>query len=162
MPPRHGTHFLSASCSVIRLSAKFELQSSRSPLALILTPQSIASRTGGTGNFAAASVYNVRLSRLHAQSNGKGNCLVVLVIGGAGYIGNNTARALRRAGHNVIIFDNLSTGYELLASGFELVRGDVLDAVELGRTWSESIPSCLRRARVRRRIGYESAKVFPQ
>lgn len=59
---------------------------------------------------------------------------MVLVIGGAGYIGSHTARALRRAGHDVIIFDNLSTGYELLASGFELVRGDVLDAVELGRT----------------------------
>ncbi len=53
--------------------------------------------------------------------------MVVLVIGGAGYIGSHTARALRRAGHDVIIFDNLSTGYELLASGFELVRGDVLD-----------------------------------
>ncbi len=58
---------------------------------------------------------------------------MVLVIGGAGYIGSHTARALRRAGHDVIIFDNLSTGYELLASGFELVRGDVLDGVELGK-----------------------------
>jgi UDP-glucose-4-epimerase GalE len=28
----------------------------------------------------------------------------------------------------VIVFDNLSTGYEGLAQGFELVRGDVLDA----------------------------------
>lgn len=57
--------------------------------------------------------------------------MVVLVIGGAGYIGSHTARALRRAGHGVIIFDNLSTGYEVLASGFELVRGDVLDPVAL-------------------------------
>lgn len=53
--------------------------------------------------------------------------LVVLVVGGAGYIGSHTARALRRAGHEVIIFDNLSTGYEFLARGFELVKGDVLD-----------------------------------
>jgi UDP-glucose-4-epimerase GalE len=52
----------------------------------------------------------------------------VLVIGGAGYIGSHTARALKKAGHEAIIFDNLSTGYELLAKGFELVRGDVLDA----------------------------------
>ena len=56
--------------------------------------------------------------------------MVILVIGGAGYIGSHTARALRRAGHDVIIFDNLSTGYESLASGFELVRGDILDAEE--------------------------------
>lgn len=57
----------------------------------------------------------------------------VLVIGGAGYIGSHTARALKRAGHEVIIFDNLSTGYELLASGFELIKGDVLDAAALKR-----------------------------
>lgn len=53
--------------------------------------------------------------------------MVILVIGGAGYIGSHAARALRRAGHEVIVFDNLSTGYESLATGFELVRGDVLD-----------------------------------
>lgn len=53
--------------------------------------------------------------------------MVILVIGGAGYIGSHAARALRLAGHDVIVFDNLSTGYESLAEGFELVRGDVLD-----------------------------------
>jgi UDP-glucose-4-epimerase GalE len=53
--------------------------------------------------------------------------VVVLVIGGAGYIGSHTARALRRAGHEVVIFDNLSTGHAFLADGFELVKGDVLD-----------------------------------
>jgi UDP-glucose-4-epimerase GalE len=57
--------------------------------------------------------------------------LVVLVIGGAGYIGSHTARALRRAGHEAVIFDNLCTGYEFLAQGFELVKGDVLDASAL-------------------------------
>lgn len=59
--------------------------------------------------------------------------MIVLVIGGAGYIGSHTARALKRAGHEVIIFDNLSTGYEFLAAGFELVRGDVLDGNALAR-----------------------------
>ena len=53
--------------------------------------------------------------------------MIVLVIGGAGYIGSHAARALSRAGHQVVIFDNLSTGYELLAAGFELIRGDILD-----------------------------------
>ena len=57
----------------------------------------------------------------------------VLVIGGAGYIGSHTARALRRAGHGVVIFDNLSTGHEFLADGFELVKGDVLDRSALDR-----------------------------
>jgi UDP-glucose-4-epimerase GalE len=59
--------------------------------------------------------------------------VVVLVAGGAGYIGSHTARALRRAGHEVIIFDNLSTGYEFLAAGFELVKADVLDTAALGQ-----------------------------
>ena len=57
--------------------------------------------------------------------------MVVLVVGGAGYIGSHAARALKNAGHEVIVFDNLSTGYEFLAAGFELVKGDVLDAVAL-------------------------------
>jgi UDP-glucose-4-epimerase GalE len=59
--------------------------------------------------------------------------VVVLVIGGAGYIGSHAARALKRAGHEVIIFDNLCTGFEILAAGFELVKGDMLDAAALGR-----------------------------
>jgi UDP-arabinose 4-epimerase len=59
--------------------------------------------------------------------------VVVLVIGGAGYIGSHAARALKNAGHEVIVFDNLSTGYEFLAAGFELIKGDVLDSVALGR-----------------------------
>jgi len=62
--------------------------------------------------------------------------LIVLVTGGAGYIGSHAARALRRAGHEVIVFDNLSTGYEFLASGFELIKGDILDASALRQVLS--------------------------
>ncbi|MGA7218814.1 MAG: UDP-glucose 4-epimerase GalE [Candidatus Sulfotelmatobacter sp.] len=57
--------------------------------------------------------------------------MVVLVVGGAGYIGSHAARTLRRRGHEVIIFDNLSTGHAFLADGFELVRGDMGDAAAL-------------------------------
>ena len=64
--------------------------------------------------------------------------MVVLVIGGAGYIGSHSVRALKRAGHEVIIFDNLSTGYEQLATGFELVKGDVLDKGALAKVLSRS------------------------
>ena len=64
--------------------------------------------------------------------------MVVLVIGGAGYIGSHTARALRRAGYEVVIFDNLSTGYELLAAGFELVKGDILDSAALAKVLRRS------------------------
>lgn len=64
--------------------------------------------------------------------------MVVLVVGGAGYIGSHTARALRRAGREVVIFDNLSTGYEFLAKGFEFIKGDILDPAALGRVLSRA------------------------
>jgi UDP-arabinose 4-epimerase len=55
----------------------------------------------------------------------------VLVVGGAGYIGSHTARVLRRAGFEVRIYDNLSTGFEFLAKGFELIVADVHDSKKL-------------------------------
>jgi UDP-arabinose 4-epimerase len=55
----------------------------------------------------------------------------ILVVGGAGYIGSHTARVLKRAGIDVLIYDNLSTGFEFLARGFEMVLGDVHDSKKL-------------------------------
>ena len=57
--------------------------------------------------------------------------MAVLVVGGAGYIGSHAARALRRAGYQVIIYDNLSTGFRRLAEGSELVEGDLSDQSKL-------------------------------
>ena len=57
--------------------------------------------------------------------------MAILVSGGAGYIGSHAARALRRAGYEVIIYDNLSTGNRRLAQGFELVEGDIADPARL-------------------------------
>ena len=34
----------------------------------------------------------------------------VLVIGGAGYIGSHVAKELSKSGHDVTVFDNLSSG----------------------------------------------------
>jgi UDP-glucose-4-epimerase GalE len=58
--------------------------------------------------------------------------LAVLVVGGAGYIGSHAAHVLRRKGHDVIIYDNLSTGHRELAEGFELIVGDIADSAKLG------------------------------
>ena len=55
----------------------------------------------------------------------------ILVVGGAGYIGSHTARVLRAAGLEVLIYDNLSTGFDFLANGFETVVGDVHDSGKL-------------------------------
>ena len=55
----------------------------------------------------------------------------ILVVGGAGYIGSHTARVLRKAGLEVLIYDNLSTGFEFLTKGFEMITGDVHDSKKL-------------------------------
>ncbi|MGH9513349.1 MAG: UDP-glucose 4-epimerase GalE [Terriglobales bacterium] len=57
--------------------------------------------------------------------------MAILVVGGAGYIGSHTAHALKRRGHEVIVYDNLSTGYRTLAEGFELIVGDIADSKKL-------------------------------
>ena len=57
----------------------------------------------------------------------------ILVVGGAGYIGSHTAHALRRHGFEVLIYDNLSTGHQKLAKGFELVQGEISDIGRLAR-----------------------------
>ena len=57
--------------------------------------------------------------------------MAVLVVGGAGYIGSHAARALRRARYQVIIYDNLSTGFRRLTEGFELVEGNIGDQSKL-------------------------------
>jgi len=57
--------------------------------------------------------------------------MAILVSGGAGYIGSHAARALRRAGYEAILYDNLSTGNRRLVRGFELIEGDVADPARL-------------------------------
>ena len=51
----------------------------------------------------------------------------MLVTGGAGYIGSHAAKALRRAGYRVVVFDNLIAGHRAAAKFGELVEGDVGD-----------------------------------
>ena len=49
----------------------------------------------------------------------------VLVIGGAGYIGAHTCKALSEAGHQPVVFDNLSSGFEDAVRWGPLVLGDI-------------------------------------
>ena len=51
----------------------------------------------------------------------------VLVTGGAGYIGSHVVRQLAEAGHDIVVFDNLSTGYRWAVTAGELVVGDLAD-----------------------------------
>lgn len=51
----------------------------------------------------------------------------ILVVGGAGYIGSHMVKALLEAEFEVLVLDNLSTGYRELISGGTLVQGSLGD-----------------------------------
>lgn len=58
----------------------------------------------------------------------------VLVIGGAGYIGAHTCKALAARGFAPVVYDNLSLGHESFVRWGPLVRGDILDTERLRAT----------------------------
>jgi UDP-glucose 4-epimerase len=51
--------------------------------------------------------------------------MAILVAGGAGYIGSHTVRALKRAGRDVIVFDNLEKGHPEAIQDVHTVKGDL-------------------------------------
>ncbi|HCA00641.1 MAG TPA: UDP-glucose 4-epimerase GalE [Halomonas campaniensis] len=61
----------------------------------------------------------------------------LLLIGGAGYIGSHMAKQLVCAGHNVVVLDNLSTGFRDQARYGELVEGDLADTALLEQLFNK-------------------------
>ena len=55
----------------------------------------------------------------------------ILVTGGAGYIGSHTVLALGEAGHEIVVFDNLSTGHEWAVLHGQLVVAKLSDTSRL-------------------------------
>lgn len=55
----------------------------------------------------------------------------ILITGGAGYIGSHVVKALGPLGHELVIYDNLSTGHKAAVTYGELVVGDISDKVKL-------------------------------
>lgn len=58
---------------------------------------------------------------------------VVLVTGGAGYIGSHTAKALAEAGHLPVVYDNLSNGHRQAVQWGPFIHGDIRDRAGLVR-----------------------------
>ena len=60
----------------------------------------------------------------------------ILICGGAGYIGAHMVKLLALQGHDVIVFDNLSTGHRAAVRWGQLVEGDILDPFALERLFA--------------------------
>jgi UDP-glucose 4-epimerase len=82
---------------------------------------------------------------------------VVLVTGGAGYVGSHACKALRAAGHEPVVFDNLSTGWQEAVRYGPLVEGDLLDAAALDRAFATCRPQAVMHFAALSEVG-ESAR----
>jgi UDP-glucose 4-epimerase len=60
---------------------------------------------------------------------------VILVTGGAGYIGSHTVAALRQSGFEPLIFDNFSTGHRDFVGDNKFVEGDICNPQDLQRAF---------------------------
>src|SRR6478735_6196450 len=64
-----------------------------------------------------------------------GRVMNVLVTGGAGYIGSHMVRALLRAGHKVVVVDNLLSGHrDTVPAEVPFVEADIRDRTRVADT----------------------------
>lgn len=66
-----------------------------------------------------------------------------LVTGGAGFIGSHTCKALARAGNDVLVYDNLSTGHRDFVRWGDLIHGDIQDTQKLRSTLRQWRPDVI-------------------
>ncbi|HBG35969.1 MAG TPA: UDP-glucose 4-epimerase GalE [Treponema sp.] len=71
----------------------------------------------------------------------------VLVIGGAGYIGSHVVKALMKEKHEVVVFDNLSSGMrENLFTQNAFIHGDILIQADLDAAFSQGFDAFIHLA----------------
>ncbi len=62
---------------------------------------------------------------------------MILVTGGGGYIGSHTTKKLLEKGYKVVVYDNLSSGFEELILTDKVVIGDLADIQLLQKTFRD-------------------------
>lgn len=68
---------------------------------------------------------------------------VVLVTGGAGYVGSHACKALAFAGYLPVAFDNLEHGYQELVRWGPLIKGDLRDEKSIARAIDQCRPQAV-------------------
>lgn len=67
----------------------------------------------------------------------------ILVTGGAGYVGSHCCLALKRAGHNVVVLDNLYNGHERFVKWGPFEHGDIRDRARLDDVFAKHKPDAV-------------------
>jgi UDP-glucose-4-epimerase GalE len=62
---------------------------------------------------------------------------MILVTGGAGYIGSHAIKALRQSGYEPVIFDNFSTGHRSFVRSTPCVEGDLRNPADLSKVFAQ-------------------------
>lgn len=71
----------------------------------------------------------------------------VLVIGGAGYIGSHVVKELMAKGHQITVFDNLSSGLKQnLFKGNGFIKGDILKTKDLDKAFAKGFDAFIHLA----------------
>jgi UDP-glucose 4-epimerase len=70
--------------------------------------------------------------------------LKILVVGGAGYVGSTSVERFVEAGHEVIVYDNLSSGHRAaVPEEARLVVGDIADGERIGLLLADGVDAVL-------------------
>lgn len=67
----------------------------------------------------------------------------IFITGGAGYIGSHVVKLLGQRGHDIVVYDNLSTGHDWAVLYGKLVVGDLADIPFLTSTLSGFMPDAV-------------------
>lgn len=79
----------------------------------------------------------------------------ILVTGGAGFIGSHVAEAYVRAGHQVAVFDNFSSGREeYVPKGVQLFEGDITNLARVEAVLQEFQPEVLNHHAAHIQVGF--------
>ncbi len=77
----------------------------------------------------------------------------ILICGGAGYIGSHAAKALKQAGREPVVFDDLTSGHEHAVKWGPLVRGDIRDAEAVRAAIRQHKPDAVMQFAARIEVG---------